>query len=420
MVKVYAYRVYPNATQIHQINNTLGCCRIVYNKFLEENFKTFKETDKGYITAYDFSKAWLTPVKKSEEYSWLSEVSSKALKDSLDIADKGYRKFLKHPKKVGRPRFKSKKDPVTSYYFVKDGVRFREGHIWVPVLRWIRTTQENYIPECGEITGGRLVKKNDKYYVHLKVRLPDGYRTKDAKKFRKKFMKEEYPDQEYAKSGTGLGIDLGIKNYATIFAYNKRTEDYEVIEVPTFLKDPKVIDLENKIKNYQRIISAKTEINKSKNLKKGVCYNSSRIQKLRKKISKCFEKLRNIKIDYINKLCYSLAITNPDYIAIEDLSVVRMLQKGHRKLADKIQKSIFDEFHSRLETKCKEFDVQLRIVDKFYPSSKMCCGCGSIKEDLKLKDRVYVCDNGKCGNIMDRDLNAAINIYNCKAYEIID
>ena len=109
MVKVYAYRIYPNAAQIHQINNTLGCCRIVYNKFLEENFKTFKETGKGYITAYDFSKAWLTPVKKSEEYSWLSKVSSKALKDSLDIADKGYRKFLKHPKKVGRPRFKSKK-----------------------------------------------------------------------------------------------------------------------------------------------------------------------------------------------------------------------------------------------------------------------------------------------------------------------
>ena len=265
-----------------------------------------------------------------------------------------------------------------------------------------------------------MVKKNDKYYVHLKVKLPNGYRAKSAKTFRKKFMKEEYPDQEYAKFGTDIGIDLGIKNYATIFAYNKNTEEYQMLEIPTILKDPRVIKLEGAIKKCQRIISTKTEVNKSKNLKKGVCYNSSRIQKLRKKISKCFEKLRNIKIDYINKLCYSLVITKPDYIAIEDLSVMRMLQKSNHKLANKIQKSLFNEFHARLATKCKEFGIELRIIDKFYPSSKTCCMCGNVKNGLKLKDRVYVCDNVDCNNVMDRDINAAINICLCKEYSVID
>ena len=424
MTKCCAFKVYPNATQMKIISNTLGCCRFVFNKFLEVNFKNYddyksgKLDKKSYITAYTFSKEWLTPAKKSDEYSFLDDVSSKALKDSLNIADKAFKHFFKHPKKFHRPRFKGKKDPVSSYYFIKDGVRFEHHRIWIPILRWVRTTQDNYIPECGEITGGRIVKDGDDYYAILTYKVPKGYRKAEAKKFGKQFRNEMFPGCEYAESGTSIGIDLGIKTYATIVAYNRMTNNATCVKVPTFLKDPRVVALEDKIKTYQRIISRKTEINKSKKLEKGVCYNSYSIRKLRKKISKCYKKLRNIKIDFIRKLCYGLAITKPDYIAIEDLATEKMLRKGSHKLAGKIQKSLFREFRDCLISKCKEFDVELRIIDKHYASSKTCCRCGNKKSKLKLSERTYVCEN--CGKKIDRDVNAAVNILKCNKFKIVD
>src|SRR5699024_8946966 len=130
-----------------------------------------------------------------------------------------------------------------------------------------------------------------------------------------------------------IGIDLGIKQYATIMVVNAKTGGYNCIDYPSFLKDHRYKQLEEDIKTLQRIISNKVEVNKSKNLMKGVGYNSSNIRKLRKKVSKKFERLRNMKIDFINKLVYALAITKPMYIAIEDLSVMRMLQTASNKLS---------------------------------------------------------------------------------------
>lgn len=423
MTKTYRFRIYPNAAQRKLISKTFGCCRLVYNKFLEANYKDYDKQEtyskKKYIGAYQFSKEWLTPAKKMDEYSFLEEASSKALKDSIENAHKAFLNFFKHPKRFHHPRFKSKRDPVQSFFFIKDGVRFNKNHIWIPVLRWVRTTQDNYIPECGEITGGRIVLRGNKYYADIKVKVPYGYRVKEARKFAKRIIKSEFAGEFFADSGSAIGIDVGVKTYATIVMYNRRTGNADSIKIDTFLKDRRVLDIEEKIKTLQKIISRKTEINKSKKLKKGVCYASYNIRQLRKKIAKLYEKLRSIKMDFINKLCYSLAITKPDYITIENLLTETMLHKASHKLADKIQKSCFREFSERLAHKCKEFDVELRVTDQYYPSSKMCCVCGHKKSKLKLSERTFVCDNPDCGKYIDRDINAAVNLLNCHKFNVV-
>lgn len=419
MRKTYKFRIYPNRSQINIISQTLGCCRFLYNDFIAKN-KQRKIDGLGYLSDYGYSKEYLTPMRHSEEFSWLGEISSKAQKDALANANKAFKKFFKNVKKkrkvgkgYGYPRFKSKKDLVQSYFFIKDQIKFKRNHIKIPILGWVRTTESNYIPDCGEITGGRLVKKYDKYYVNLSVKLPKGYRVAEAIEKNSEILNSDADNRAWANQ---IGIDLGIKQYATIMVVNAKTGGYNCIDYPSFLKDHRYKQLEEDIKTLQRIISNKVEVNKSKNLMKGVCYNSSNIRKLRKKVSKKFERLRNMKIDFINKLVYALAITKPMYIAIEDLSVMRMLQTASHKLSNKIANSLFDEFHQRLRTKCREFDIELRVVDKYFPSSKRCFVCGNINDELALKDRVWTCPS--CGEILDRDMNAAINIMMTDRYTI--
>ena len=226
-------------------------------------------------------------------------------------------------------------------------------------------------------------------------------------------------------------IDVGIKTYASIYNGKdckqiKHFKDYERYKC-----------LSEKIVKLQQVLSNKVEINyfrllnaymdkhegnepneQTKNIMKGESYNSSNIRHIKSKIRRLFENLRNIRKDYINKLVYTIvARTKPLFITIEDLSISNMIScEGQHVLHKYITESGFYYFKERLIQKCTECNIELRIADKYFASSKKCCICGHKNKNLTLNDRIYKCP--KCGNEIDRDLNVAINLYNLKRYSI--
>ena len=412
MKKVCKIRIYPNKTQESIINRTLGACRFIYNKYIEYNINYYKETGK-FLTAYDFSKI-VTKLKKTEEFSWLNEISQKAVKDSIMTCEKSYKNFFRK-KQPKPPRFRSKKQPFQSYYFVKDSIHFNTGKkniIRIPILKNIRITERNYLPDEKQVTSGRIIKKGDKYYIS--------------------FIYDTNIKESTIRS-QGCGIDLGIEKFATI---HYKTGDNITIE--SFVNSDKFKEINEKIKYYQRLISHKVEINygrlenkyldknpdgkisdKYKNIMKGESYNTSQIQKLKKKISKLYKKKVNIAKDIILKLVNILVTrTKPRYITIEDLSIKNMIEtEGFHDLHRLITESRWFFFRTRLSQKCKEYNVELRIADKFLASSKTCSSCGKKNKDLKLSDRMFMCPH--CGYKIDRDLNASINLCNTKKYSLV-
>ena len=153
---------------------------------------------------------------------------------------------------------------------------------------------------------------------------------------------------------------------------------------------------------------------KNENLKKkGGTATKSNIKKQIVKVQKLHHKLDNIRTDYVNKTISNIINQKPKFITIEDLNVKGMMKNRH--LSKGVANQKFAEFRNKLTSKCNALGIELRIVDRFYPSSKLCYSCGSIKKDLKLKDRIYKCD---CGYIEDRDYNASLNLRDAKIYKI--
>ena len=304
------------------------------------------------------------------------------------------------------PKFKSRKKlNKESYYFVKNNVKYiRKNIIKLPILGKVRITENSYLPDLDKISSGRIVREYNRYYAVFIVKTENEY---------------------ILHSDTKLGIDVGIKHYATIATTN---DNYYV----THFKDyKKYKSYEERIINLQRIISNKAEINytrllnnwmdnhpnqkmtdKLKNIMKGVSYNSSRIRGLRRKTNNLKRKQRNIRNDFINKLAYSLtARTKPLMITIENLDISEMIKHAGTKYAQLhkyIQESSFYTFKQKLVNKCSYYGIILRMANKYFASSKICYKCGNKKKNLTLNDRVYKCDH--CGNEIDRDLNAAINL----------
>ncbi len=242
-----------------------------------------------------------------------------------------------------------------------------------------------YIPKNSVVKSGTVSQKADRYYVSILVE--------------ETYIKISNPNNE------GLGIDLGIKEFAICSNGNK---------FKNINKTSTVKKIEKKLKREQRKLSRKYESLKirNKNIKEGRATRQN-IQKQVVKVQKLHQRLANIRTDYINKTVFSIVKQKPSYITIEDLAVSNMMKNKHLSKAISSQK--FFEFKTKLMSKCKQNNIELRIVDRFYPSSKTCSNCGKIKKDLKLSDRIYKCD---CGFTIDRDLNASINLKNAKEYKI--
>jgi len=270
-------------------------------------------------------------------------------------------------------------------YFVKNNPKdcFCERHrINIPTLSWVRIKEKGYIPTTKDgyiIKSGSVSIKADKFYVSVLVEIPDA--------------------QIANNSNEGIGIDLGLKDFAIVS--NGKT--YKNINKSARLKK-----LEKQLIREQRRLSRKYE-----NLKKGEVTQRANIQKQKLKVQKLHHKIDNVRTDYINKTIAEIVKTKPSYITIEDLNVKGMMK--NRYLSKSVASQKFYEFRAKLPSKCNENGIELRVVARWYPSSKMCHRCGRIKRDLKLSDRIYRCE---CGYVEDRDFNAALNLRDAITYEV--
>jgi putative transposase len=412
VIKSIKLRIYPNKTQLKIINDTLGACNFVKNKFLAYNLKN-RDEGRKFTDGYKFSKIINKLKKEDDKYSWLDDISSKSIKDAIMSKEKAYKAFFKNNK--GFPRFKSRKRiNKESYFFIKDNIHYiGKNIIKLPILKKVRITNSKDLPDKGSITSGRIIRHYDKYYVMF-------------------IYNDEYNDnKDIIKNNIKLGIDLGIKEYAILY------DGYNYFHFKHFKELISYNKLNGRLDKLQKVVSKKAEYNYGKllnlyldkyhkepseiekNKMKGKSYNSSKIRKVFNKINKIRVKLTNIKDNFIKQLVnYLTAIVKPKKINIEDLDISRMIRDKdtshslHRYTAE----SCFYKFRIHLINKCKEYDIKIRLVNTYYPSTQICSKCGK-KNKLKLEDRTFVCK--KCGMTMDRDENAAINIYNCKYYEEI-
>ncbi len=382
--RAYKIEINPTNEQKSKIHRTIGASRFIYNFYIARNKEIYKREGK-FVSGMDFSK-WLNNeyIPNNQEMNWIKEVSSKATKQAIMNGDKAFRDFFKKSK--GFPKFKKKKNQDVKAYFPKNNKTdwtLERHRVKIPTLGWIRLKEFGYIPINSIVKSGTVSQKADRYYVSILV--------------------EENNEEVYECTNEGIGIDLGIKEFAICSNGNK----FKNINRTYTVKK-----LEKKLKREQRKLSKKYESLKFI-YKKERRATGQNIQKQVVKVQKLHQKLRNIRTDYINKIVSSIIKQKPSYITIEDLAVSNMLKNKHLSKAIASQK--FFEFKTKLMSKCKQNNIELRIVDRFYPSSKICSNCGEIKKDLKLSDRVYKCS---CGFIIDRDLNESINLKNAKEYKI--
>ena len=383
MKKRFLTEILLTPQQQNKFFQTRGTCRFVYNMFLVQNQEWYKQ-GKKYMSAKDFS-VWLNNeyIRDNPDKAWIKDAYSKAVKQSLENAHTAYTRFFKGKSKF--PKFKKKGKNEPKMYFVRNNKTdcVCERHrIKIPSLGWVQLKEKGYIPTTKDgyiVSSGTIAYIAGKFYVSALV--------------------EVLNKQESNNINEGIGIDLGIKNLAIV----SDGSTYKNIN-----KSVRVKKLEKKLKREQRKLSRKYE-----NKKKGETIQGKNILKQIEMVRKVHYKLANIRDNYIKTTVNEIVKTKPSYITIEDLNVRGMMKNKH--LAKAVQQQKFYQFRQLLTQKCKENGIELRIVDRWFPSSKICNCCGQIKKDLKLSDRIYKCD---CGYTEDRDYNASLNLKDATIYEI--
>ena len=382
MQKSFKTEINPTMEQKTRINKTIGTCRYVYNFYLAHN-KALYEAGEEFMTGRSFS-VWLNNeyIPGNPDKAWIKEAYSKAVKKSVEDGCTAFTRFFKH--QSGFPKFRKKGKSDVKMYFVKNNPKdcaCERHRIKIPSLGWVRIKEKGYIPTTKDgwrIKSGTVSIKADRYYLSVLVEIPDA--------------------RIAANRNEGVGIDLGIKDFAVV----SDGKTYKNIN-----KSTRVRKLEKKLRREQRCLSRKYE--KSK---KGESAQKN-IQKQKHKVQKLHHKMDNIRTDYINKTIAEIVKTKPSYITIEDLNVSGMMKNRHLSKAVASQK--FYEFRTKLKAKCDDNGIELRVADRWFPSSKKCHCCGCIKKDLKLSDRIYRC---ACGYVADRDYNASLNLKDAETYEI--
>ena len=383
LLKSFKTEINPTEEQKVKIRKTIGTCRYIYNFYLAHN-KELHDNGEKFMSGKSFS-VWLNKeyLPKNPDKLWMKEVSSKSVKRSIENGCVAFTRFFKHQSAF--PNFKKKGKSDVKMYFVKNNpkdCRCERHRMNIPSLGWVRIKEKGYVPTTKDgyvIKSGHVSIKADRYYVSVLIEIPNNKIADNSKE--------------------GIGIDLGLKDFAIVS--NGKT--YKNIN-----KSAKLKKLEKQLIREQRSLSRKYE-----NLKKGESTQRANIQKQKLKVQKLHHKIDDIRTDYINKTIAEMVKTKPSYITIEDLNVSGMMKNKHLSKAVASQK--FYEFRTKLQAKCKENGIELRVVDRWYPSSKTCHCCGAIRKDLKLSDRIFECD---CGYIEDRDFNAALNLRDAAIYEV--
>lgn len=383
LLKSFKTEINPTEEQKVKIRKTIGTCRFIYNFYLAHNKELYDKGEK-FMSSNKF-RVWLNNeyLLNHPEYSWIKEAYSKAITQAVNNGQTAFTRFFNHESNF--PNFKKKGRSDVKMYFVKNNPKdccCERHRIKIPSLGWVRIKEKGYIPTTKDgyvIKSGYVSIKADRYYVSVLVEIPDNKMANN--------------------SNEGIGIDLGLKDLAIIS--NGKT--YKNIN-----KSVKLKKLEKQLIRGQRSLSRKYE-----NSKKGESTQRANIQKQKIKVQKLYQKIDNIRTDYINKTIAEIVKTKPSFITIEDLNVKGMMKNRHLSKAVASQK--FYEFRIKLQAKCNENGIELRVADRWYPSSKTCHCCKNIKKDLRLSDRIFKCD---CGYIEDRDFNAALNLRDAMTYEV--
>ena len=364
--KAYKVELNPNNKQRTLLEKSVGCARFAYNWGLNEKINLWK-SEKKTLTAIDQHKILCS--KKKTDFPWMYEVSKMAPQEALRDLDTAFKNFfrgLKQGKKVGFPKFKSKHKDKDSFR-ISFGFYVTNSTINIPKVGYVRLKEKGYIPTKDvKINSMTVSKETGRWYISVQV-------------------EQDIPEPTNEIESV-LGVDVGIKTLATC-------SSGEVFENPKYLKKSK-----KKLAHAQKNLARKEFDKETKRSSNNRLKSKLRVQKIYKRIS-------NQRKDTLHKMTSILAKTKPRYIVLEDLNVSGMM-KNH-KLAGAIGDASFNEIKRQLTYKTCWYGGYIVEVDRFFPSSKMCSVCGCLKEDLTLEDRIYICE---CGNVIDRDLNASINL----------
>ena len=379
MIESIKVRLLPNNKQLTKLFQYASCTRFAYNWALAREQENYKEGNK-FLQDGELRKEF-TQLKKQEDYKWLTKISNNVTKQAIKDACNSYKRFFKGQSKY--PKFKSKKRSKPSFYQDGGKIQFTDTHVKVEgftmshrknkqKLNWIKLCEKGRIPTNCKYMNPRITYDGLHWWVSVSVEVDNNTNSP--------------PISE------GIGIDLGLKDLAVCSDGNT----YKNIN-----KTNKVKKIEKRKRKLQRSISRKYNMNK-----RGESYKkTSNIIKREKELLKVIKRLTNIRRNHLHQTTSEIVKRKPSFICIEDLNVSGMMKNKH--LSKAIQQQGFYEFRRQIEYKSAWNNIPVIIADRFFPSSRLCSCCGEVKKDLKLSDRIYKCD---CGNIIDRDFQASLNL----------
>lgn len=362
MIKSFKVRLDPTSEQVSTFKKCFGFNRFVYNWCLNYQKENYDKGNK-FISKYELKKIAIL-LKDKEEFSWMKELPAKILHQAVFDANAAFINFFR--KKAKYPRFKSRKNSKQSFWNPNDAIEFTTRKVKLQKIGWVKLKERNHMPLASNYINPRITFDGLNYWISAGVEVGE----KQA---------------NHAIKTEGIGIDLGVKTLFTVS--NGLTQN-----------KPDVRKQVKSLKRMQRQVSRLYIKYRGKE-------KSKNLLKIEKRIRKQYQRISNYRTDLIHKFTTQLVDSNPEFIVIEDLNVSGMMKNKH--LSRAISECNFFEIRRQLEYKCAWNGIKLIVADRFFPSSKMCSSCGSIKKDLKLSDRIYSCE---CGLNVDRDLNASLNL----------
>ena len=366
MEKGFKVQIFPNKEQKELMFKSFGCARFAYNWALAREKENYEKGGK-FISDMDLRKEF-TQLKKKEEFKWLNEINNNVTKQAIKDLCKAYRNFFN--KKAEYPRFKSKKKSKKSFYNDVYRIKFDDYKVRIESIGWMDMA-ENRIPKDCKYVNPKVSFDGVKFWLSITCIVED--------------EENNLPKTE------PIGIDMGIKTLMTCsngMNFKRRNIKRE---------EKKLKRLQKKAsRHYDKMMKTKSS-DKSKNL-----------LKLETLICKQHQRISNVRFNNIHQATTKLVKLNPKAIVVEDLNVQGMMKNKY--LSEKIADCSFSEIYRQLEYKCKNKGIEFIVADRFYPSSKICSKCGNKKEKLSLSERTYRCEF--CGNVIDRDFNASLNLKN--------
>ena len=375
VIKSIKIMLLPNNKQSTKLFQSAGVGRWAYNWTLAKQQENYKNGRK-FISDNDLRKE-LTQLKKTDEFNWINGYSCDIPKQSIKDACLAYQRFFKHQSDF--PKFKSKRKSTPSFYQDNFKIQFTENKVYLSSIGLIKLAEKNKFPigkgknKEIKVINPRITFDGINWWISAGV---------------------DYEENTEQPINNGIGIDIGIKDLA--ICSNGNT--YKNIN-----KTKQIKKLKTKKRRLQRKVSKKYLKNK-----KGCSYcKTCNIIKSEKQLLKLNHRLTNIRHNYLNQVTSEIVNRKPKFIVLEDLNVKGMMKNRH--LAKAVQEQCFYEFYRQIQYKCLWNNIKFITADRYFPSSKLCSVCGNIKKDLKLSDRTYICE---CGNIIDRDYQASVNLYN--------